>query len=459
MAHLPATEQPLGSTRTLLKEHGEGANGGAVGSVVRRTVLPGGLRVVTEAMPGARSAALGLWTGIGSRDESRSLDGATHFLEHLLFKGTGRRTALDISSQLDAVGGELNAFTGKEFTCYHARVLDADMPLAIDVLCDMVTSSLIPANEVESERSVILEEIAMHDDDPDDVVHNAFVSAMYGDSALGRSITGSVGSIKALTRRQIFGYYRRRYTADNLVFTAAGNVNHATVVRLVRRAFERADALGEPSRGPAPVRTSSSAAHTSGGTALVKRPTELASFVLGTPAYPRNDSRRFALGVLNGVIGGGTSSRLFQEVRERRGLAYTIYSFTSQYVDSGYFAVAGGCMPDKIRDVLGICSDELAKASSAGITLEELERGKGQLRGTLVMGLEDAGARMTRIGKAELVPGGLMSIDESLAHIDAVTLDDVHEVAQQVLTPRPTLAVLGPATALTRATRTTRTTR
>ncbi len=456
MAHLSATEQPLGSTRTLLKEHGDGAKGGAIGSLVRRTVLPGGLRVVTEAMPGVRSAALGLWTGVGSRDESRSLDGATHFLEHLLFKGTARRTALDISSQLDAVGGELNAFTGKEFTCYHARVLDADVPLAIDVLCDMVTSSVIPSHEVESERSVILEEIAMHDDDPDDVVHDAFGSAMYGDSVLGRPITGSVTSINALTRRQILGYYRRRYTADKLVFAAAGNVDHATVVRLVRRSFERADALGDPSRGPAPVRTSAARARTVPGTALVERPTELASFVLGAPAYPRGDSRRFALGVLNGIIGGGTSSRLFQEVREMRGLAYTIYSFTSQYVDSGYFAVAGGCMPAKVGDVLGICLDELAKAASAGITVEELDRGKGQLRGTLVMGLEDAGARMTRIAKAELVPGGLLSVDESLALIDAVTLDDVHGVAQEVFSPEPTLAVLGPATALNRATRATR---
>ena len=263
MTYLPATQQPLGSTRTLLKERdaGRGGASGSVASRVRRTILPGGLRVITEEMPGARSASLGLWTGVGSRDESRSLDGATHFLEHLLFKGTSRRTALDISAELDAVGGELNAFTGKEFTCYHAHVLDSDVAIAVDVLCDMVTSSLVPPHEVESERNVILEEIAMHDDDPDDVVHDAFVAALFGNSSLGRLITGSVESINALTRRQIFGYYRRRYTADNLVFAAAGAVDHTYIVRLVRRAFESANSLGgDPTRRPKRIKTPGDAA-------------------------------------------------------------------------------------------------------------------------------------------------------------------------------------------------------
>ena len=369
MKFVSADKQPTGSTRTLLKERGDG---GSVASTVRRTVLPGGLRVVTEAMPSARSATLGLWTKVGSRDESPSLAGATHFLEHLLFKGTKRRTALDISAELDAVGGELNAFTGKEYTCYHARVLDADVPLAIDVLCDMVTSSLMPTHEVESERGVILEEIAMHDDDPDDVIHDAFVAQLYGDTPLGRSITGSVESINALTRRQIHGYYRRRYTADNLVFAAAGNVDHADVVRRVRAAFELADALGDPSRRPcsgADAGPSRSHAHT--GAVLLERPTEQTSFVLGMPAYARNDPRRFALAALNATVGGGTSSRLFQEVRERRGLAYTIYSFTSQHVDAGYFAVAGGCLPDRVDDVLG----DLPRRARQGRRLGRHDRG------------------------------------------------------------------------------------
>jgi predicted Zn-dependent peptidase len=447
VANLPARDQRLGSTRTLLTER---VDGGTVASTVRRTVLPGGVRVVTEAMPGARSATLGLWINVGSRDEIRSLAGATHFLEHLLFKGTRRRSAMDISAEIDAVGGELNAFTGKEFTCYHARVLESDVPLGIDVICDMVTSSVIPAAEVESERGVILDEIAMHDDDPDDVVHDEFVAALYGESPLGRVITGSVESINALTRRQINGYYHRRYTPDRLVFSAAGSVDHAQVVRLVKRAFAHCSAAIDPELRPAEIRRPTGRIATHAGTRLIQHPSEQASFVLGTASYPRDDPRRFALGVLNAAVGGGTSSRLFQQVRERRGLAYTIYSFTSQFVDSGFFAVAGGCMPSKLSDVLGICTDELAKVAAAGITIEELQRGKGQLRGSLVMGLEDSSARMTRIAKAELVPSELLSIDASLSRIDAVTLEDVHAAAQDVLSAEPTLAVIGPEAALDR---------
>jgi predicted Zn-dependent peptidase len=447
VAYLPAVDQRVGSTRTLLKERGDA---GSVASTVRRTVLPGGVRVITEAMPGTRSATLGLWINVGSRDETPSLAGATHFLEHLLFKGTKRRTAMDISAELDAVGGELNAFTGKEFTCYHARVLDGDVPLAIDVICDMVTSSLIPSEEVESERGVILDEIAMHDDDPDDVVHDEFVSALYGNAPLGRVITGSVDSINGLTRRQITGYYRRRYTPDRLVFSAAGSVDHAQVVRMVKAGFARADAATDLELRPAQIRRPNHTVATYPGTRLIEHPSEQASFVLGMESFARDDPRRFALGILNAAIGGGTSSRLFQQVRERRGLAYTIYSFTSQFVDSGFFAVAGGCMPSKLPDVLGICTDELAKVAAAGITVEELQRGKGQLRGSLVMGLEDSSARMTRIAKSELVPSELLSIDSSLERIDAVTLDDVHSAAQEILAAAPTLALVGPAKALDR---------
>jgi predicted Zn-dependent peptidase len=447
VAYLPADRQRVGSTRTLLTEHGDGA---LVGSTVRRTVLPGGLRVVTERMPGVRSATLGLWAGVGSRDEAPGLAGVTHFLEHVLFKGTKRRTALDISAELDAVGGELNAFTGKEYTCYHARVLAIDVPLAVDVICDMVTSSLLPVAEVESERSVILEEIALHDDDPDDVAHDAFTRALYGDTPLGRGITGTAESISTLTRNQIVGYYRRRYTADRLVFAAAGSVDHGELVRLVRSAFETGGALGEPTRGPAGLRSARRPAATSARSTLVERPTEMATFVLGLPALPRNDPRRYSLGVLNATLGGGTSSRLFQEVRERRGLTYSIYSFTSAHVGGGYLAVAGGCTPARLPTVLRICKEQLARMVAEGITLTELRRGQGQLRGSLVMDMEESGSRMMRLGKSELLPGGLVSVDDSVKAIDAVTLDDVHTVARQLLAAEPTLAVVGPESALSR---------
>lgn len=447
MAYLTADQQRVGSTRTLLTEHGVD---GQAGSTVRRTVLPGGLRVVTEHMPGLRSATLGLWVGLGSCDEVPALAGVTHFLEHLLFKGTVRRTALDISAELDAVGGELNAFTGKEYTCYHSRVLAGDIPKAVDVLCDMVTSSVLPAGEVESERNVILEEIALHDDDPDDLVHDAFTLALYGDSPLGRPISGTAESISALRRDQIRGYYRRRYTADRLVFSAAGNVDHTLLVGLVQQAFDAAGAGGAAGRSPAGLRTASRPAQTSAATALIERPTELASFVLGVPALRRDDPRRYALGVLNAALGGGTSSRLFQEVREQRGLAYSVYSFTSQHVAGGYLAVAGGCTPANLDHVLAICREQLTRLSADGITASELQRGHGQLRSSLVMDLEESGARMIRLGKSELVPGGLHSIDASVRAIDAVTLEDVGLVAGELLAAEPTLAVVGPAKALAR---------
>lgn len=410
--------------------------------MVRRTVLPGGLRVITEAMPTVRSAAFGIWVGVGSRDEVPSVAGSSHYLEHLLFKGTKRRDALAISAALDAVGGEMNAFTAKEFTCYYARVLDSDLPIAVDVICDMVTSSLIRSADVESERGVILEEIAMHDDDPGDVVHDAFAEAVYGDTPLGRPVLGTVESISSLSRTAINGYYRRRYSPANMVVSVAGNIDHAKVVRLVKKAF--AGFLTDTSLVPAAPRVGGQTPDYLAGIKVVRRPTEQAHLVLGMPAMNRSDERRFALGVLNSALGGGMSSRLFQEVREKRGLAYSVYSYTSQYADAGTFGVYAGCQPAKADEVLAICRDELASVAKSGITAEELARGKGQMAGSLVLGLEDTGSRMSRLGKSELVHGELLSVDDILARVGAVTLDDVREVAAEVLEAPPALAVIGP---------------
>jgi predicted Zn-dependent peptidase len=435
--HLPAQDQKPGTTRTLLS--GDGGAG-----AVRRTVLPGGLRVLTEEMPTVRSATFGIWVGVGSRDETPRLSGATHYLEHLLFKGTRKRDALQISAALDAVGGEMNAFTAKEYTCYYARVLDQDLPLAVDVISDMVTSSLIAKADVESERGVILEEIAMHDDDPGDAVHDQFTRALLGDSPLGRPILGTVDSITGLSRDAINGYYRRRYQAPNIVVTAAGNLRHRDVVRLVRAAFRSAGALGESDASPAPARIGDKRLRPTGGVSLLSRPTEQANLVLGVPGLARTDDRRFALGVLNSALGGGMSSRLFQEVREKRGLAYSVYSFASHYADLGMFGVYAGCLPKKVDQVLDLCRAELQKVAERGISDDELARGIGQLRGALVLGLEDTGSRMSRLGKAELVYGQLLSVDEVIDRISAVTLDDVREVAREVLSAKQTLAVIGP---------------
>ena len=411
--------------------------------MVRRTVLPGGLRVVTESMPTVRSVAVGMWVGIGSRDEAPEHTGATHFLEHLLFKGTPRRDALEISAAIEGIGGEINAFTAKEYTCYYARVLDEDLPLAIDVLADVVTSSLITPEDVESERGVILEEIAMHDDDPSDMVHEQFAAELYGDTPIGRPILGTVESINALGRDRIVEYYRRYYRPPQTVVSVAGNVDHERVVELVAAAYQRAGAL-DGDTPPAPPRTSGPGVASRSGVRVVDRPTEQANLVLGTTGLARTDDRRFALGVLNAALGGGMSSRLFQEIREKRGLAYSAYSFTSQYADTGQFGIYVGCLPTKIDDVLKICRDEVARVVAEGFTEEELVRGKGQMRGGLVLGLEDTGSRMSRIGKSELVYDSLMPVDEVLRRIDAVTPEDIAAVAADVLNRPLTLAVIGP---------------
>jgi predicted Zn-dependent peptidase len=414
------------------------------GSAVQRTVLPGGLRIVTETLPAVRSAALGIWVGVGSRDEDLRHAGATHYLEHLLFKGTRRRTALDISAEMDAVGGEMNAFTTKEYTCYYARVLDADLPLATDILSDMVTSSVISPQDVDAERNVVLEEIAMNDDDPTDTVHEAFAAQLFGDTPLGLPVLGTVESINAITREQIFEHYQARYSPDHLVVAAAGSLDHDDLVRQVSEAF--GDSL-KPGADPAPPRLSGEYAGqrlAGTGLRLVSRGIEQANLVLGCEGLPRTDDRRYALGVLNAALGGGMSSRLFQEIREKRGLAYSVYSFASQNADTGMWGIYVGCLPSKADDVLSICTSEVEKLVSGGLTDEELERGKGQMRGSIVLGLEDPSSRMSRIGKSELVYPRLEPVEETLDRIESVTHDDIRAVASEVLGRPKALAVVGP---------------
>ncbi|MFZ3560259.1 MULTISPECIES: M16 family metallopeptidase [unclassified Streptomyces] len=423
-------------TQTLIK----GANG--IGTV-RKTTLPNGLRIVTETLPSVRSATFGIWAHVGSRDETPTLNGATHYLEHLLFKGTRKRSALDISAAIDAVGGEMNAFTAKEFTCYYARVLDTDLPLAIDVVCDMLTGSLIEEEDVDAERGVILEEIAMTEDDAGDVVHDLFAHTMLGDTPLGRPVLGSVDTINALSRNQITRFYKKHYDPTHLVVAAAGNVDHNKVVRQVRAAFDRA---GVPQDLAAPVapRAGRKTLRTAGRMELLGRKTEQAHVILGMPGLARTDDRRWAMGVLNTALGGGMSSRLFQEVREKRGLAYSVYSYTSGFADCGLFGVYAGCRPSQVHDVLKICRDELDQVAQHGISDDEISRAIGQLAGSTVLGLEDTGALMHRIGKSELCWGEQMSVDAMLERISAVTPDEVRAVARDILGQRPSLSVIGP---------------
>ena len=399
------------------------------------------MRVVTEQVNGVRSASVGVWVGVGSRDEQPSVAGAAHYLEHLLFKGTPTRTALDIAQAMDAVGGELNAFTAKEHTCFYAHVLDTDLHLAVDLVSDVVLRGQCASGDVETERSVVLEEIAMRDDDPEDLVHDAFGTALFGEHPLGRPIIGTVDSVEAMTRTQLYSFHRRRYTPPRMVVAAAGNVEHESVLEQVRRNL---GAQRQAVNTPEHFRTGTARLGARPGISVIKRDSEQTHLVLGTRALHRHDERRWALAVLSAAVGGGMSSRLFQQVREERGLAYSVYSTVDTYADTGVFSVYAGCQPERLGAVAGVISDVLTSVAAAGITADELQRGKGQLRGGLVLGLEDSASRMSRIGRSELNYGDHLDVEATLARIDAVTLDEVAAVASVVLRRPVGVSVVGP---------------
>jgi predicted Zn-dependent peptidase len=424
---------------------GELIHGAEGGSVVRRSVLPGGVRVLTEAMPGQRSATIGFWVGVGSRDEADGQHGSTHFLEHLLFKGTKKRTALEIASAFDEVGGESNAATAKESTCYFARVLDTDLPMAIDVIADMITGAVLDPAELEQERDVILEEIAMDSDDPTDVAHENFVAAVLGVHPLGRPIGGTPAAIKAVSRDSVWAHYQRYYRPDEIVITAAGGLDHDIVCRLVLDALRTAGWELKETAAPVERRSTERADITgTAGLHVIKRPVEQANIIMGCPSIVATDDRRFVMSVLNAVLGGGMSSRLFQEIREKRGLVYSTYSFASAYADAGYFGMYAGCTPSKVKQVLELLGAELDKLAADGITDEELRKAVGQLCGGIVLALEDTGSRMSRLGRAELVSGEFQDIDETLDRIKAVTAEQVQELARVLAEAPRTVTVVGP---------------
>jgi predicted Zn-dependent peptidase len=413
-----------------------------VGGRVERTELAGGLRVLTETMPGVLSATLGIWVGVGSRDESPAVAGSSHFLEHLLFKGTTTRSALEIATAMDAVGGEMNAFTAKEHTCYYANVLASDLPLAVTLLSDLVTEACNTAADLESERTVVLEEIAMRDDEPSDAVHDLFAETLFGDTPLGRSVLGTVESIEGLTRDDVDGWYRGRYTVPSIVVTAAGRVDHQQVLDLVTAAF--GDRLGGNAR-PAPLRTGDVVIDKPARPAgLIARRTEQTHLLLGTPAMGRLDERRYAGAVLDAAVGGGMSSRLFQEIREKRGLVYSVGSALSHYAGAGAFSVYAGCSKKRVPEVLRLIRAELDRVAAEGITAEEVARSRGQLKGGLVLGLEDTGSRMSRLGKSELSYGEYLPVREVLARLDAVDEEQVRALATEMFGRETCLAVVGP---------------
>ncbi len=408
---------------------------------VRRTALPGGLRVVTEYLPAVRSASVGVWVGVGSRDEGATVAGAAHFLEHLLFKSTPTRTAVDIAQAMDAVGGELNAFTAKEHTCYYAHVLDSDLELAVDLVADVVLNGRCAAEDVEVERDVVLEEIAMRDDDPEDALGDMFLGALFGDHPFGRPVIGTSQSVSAMTRTQLHSFHVRRYTPDRMVVAVAGNVDHDEVVALVRRHFG-----SHLVRGRRTVAPRKGAGRVTGrpGLTLGNRDSEQTHVSVGVRTPGRTWQHRWALSVLHTALGGGLSSRLFQEVRESRGLAYSIYSALDVFADSGALSVYAACLPERFEEVMRVTGEVLESVARDGITEAECRIAKGSLRGGLVLGLEDSSSRMSRLGRNELNYGAQRTIEQTLQRIDDVTVDEVNAVAHRLLSQPYGAAVLGP---------------
>jgi predicted Zn-dependent peptidase len=405
-----------------------------------RSELPSGIRVVSEVVPGQRSVSFGVWVAAGSRDEASERSGVSHFIEHLVFKGTPSRSALAIAESFDAVGGDLNAYTTKEFTCFHARALGEDLPLCADTIADMVRNASLEPADVEAERSVVLEEIAMHEDTPDDIVFDVFCEEFWPEHPLGRRVQGTTETIEAVPREVVFDHYRAHYATAGIVVAAAGAVDHAELVSLVTRAFGDSPVpRGRARRATAPP-------HARPALVVRERDIEQAHIVYGAPGIAREDERRWALGVLNIAFGGGMSSRLFQEIRERRGLAYSVSSGNQGYAETGIYSVYAGCGPENARDVLDIVRAQIDDVVARGITDDELERAKGHLRGSLLLSLDEPGALMTHLGKSELLSDEILSADEMMRRIDEVGAGDVRAVAADVLGSNAwALTVLGPA--------------
>ncbi|MFP5297975.1 MAG: M16 family metallopeptidase [Actinomycetota bacterium] len=402
-----------------------------------RTTLDSGVTVVTEKMAEVRSVSCGFWFDVGARDEPDSLAGTSHFLEHLLFKGTPTRTAKEIADAFDAVGGDVNAFTSKEYTCYYARVLDQDLPMSVDVLSDMITRSLLDPDELESERRVILEEIAMHEDAPDELVHDLFYRSMWREHPLGRPVLGYNSTVGEVTRDQLADYWRERYSPSNCVVAAAGNVDHDWLV-------ERISAIFTEPYGRRTLRPGDAPQHAP-GINVHRRPTEQAHMIIGMPGLHRGHEDRHALAVFDTILGGGMSSRLFQEIREKRGLAYSVYSYRSMFLDAGTFSVYVGTTPQNVDTVMGIINGEFESVLGEGITEAEFQRAKGHLKGSLVLSSEDPGSRMSRLGKQQITTGEILSIDELIARIDALQLEDVQRVANTLLgSESRTVTIVGP---------------
>jgi predicted Zn-dependent peptidase len=405
---------------------------------ISTTVLPDGVTVVTEEMEGVRSVTLGIWVDVGSRDEVATFEGASHFLEHLAFKGSESLTARQIAEQVDAMGGDMNAFTTKEYTAFHLRSLDEDAEEGLGLLCEIVSAPAFRADEVASEQRVILEEIAMRADEPDELCHELLYGARFPHHPLGREIAGTAESVSAMTPEMIAQFHRTNYGPDTTVVAAAGAIRHNDVVKLV------SDELRLPSHHGRPDRTGPTA--TPIGVVTAEDDTEQVHVALALSGYRRGHADRYAWGVVDHVLGGGLSSRLFQEIRESRGLAYSVYSYRATFEDAGFTGISFGTAPEHLDEVLDLIAVELDRLQRGGILESEMARCKKSLRGGVAMAMEDTGSRMTRLGRGQLLMGEVLSLDEVLAQTEAVTLADCQRVIDHVLAGPRSISVVGPVT-------------
>lgn len=412
------------------------------------STLENGVRVVTERVPYAQSVALGIWVDTGARDEANENAGISHFIEHLLFKGTERRTAQEIAEALDAVGGQLNAFTDKEYTCYYVKVLPEHTDLALDVLSDMLQNSVFDPEEIDRERDVVVEEIKRHEDTPDELIHDVFLTTLWPGHPLGRSVIGSPEVIERLSREEILAYLNQHYAPGRMVVAAAGNLEHEAVRERVQRYLGGLTGDPHPRQPVAPAVVV--------GNTCLKRSTEQVHFVLGTRGYNQDEDDRYPLAVIDAAVGGGMSSRLFQEVREKRGLCYAIGSYTASFREAGMFAVYAGASPKNAVTVRELVNEELTKVAREGLGEAELERAKNQLRGAVLLGLDSMSGRMTRLGKSLLYYDRVISPFEVVEKVEAVTPEAVRRVASAIFGGDYAYAAVGPVPERRRVRRGTR---
>lgn len=403
----------------------------------RKEVFPNGIRLLTEEVPHVRSVSLGIWVRVGSRDETSKINGISHFIEHMLFKGTSRRTAREIAESLEAVGGQLNAFTTKEYTCFYARMLDEHLDMGLDVLSDMFFNSLFDPSDIETERNVVLEEIKMYEDSPDEIIHDLFARTLWQGHPLGRPILGSVEAINEMNQEKVISYFQQKYSPRNIVISAAGQISHQAMKEKLYPIFGEWERPLHQSDYTAPVSQRAVVSH--------NKETEQVQICIGVPGLNQSDERIYELYVLNNVLGGGVSSRLFQEIREQRGLAYSVYSYHSAYRDSGLFGIYAGTSPRNRDEVIKLVIKELQRIQNVGISDNELKRSQEQIKGNIYLGLESVSNRMTRLGKSEIYHDRIIDPDEIIEKVGRVTREKVIELANILFQPeRFVLTTIGP---------------